>query len=326
MGSASSSRIEKDFIDIGEEIPENLIGLENKANTCYANSVIQSLYFCKEFRENVLNSRAPANTLLKCLQSLFSELKAFKKKTGILSAKQLIQQVKTLNEMFNNDYHQDSHEFLIWMLSTLDDELKKVGKSWIEDLFAGKSITQTTCLYCEARTSREEMYMDLSLDVVQNTSLVASIRSFTKPERLFGADKFFCDNCNCKQEAERKTLIKRTPKVLIFHLKRFQYSEQLRKYTKLNYRIAFPCELRMDNTLDGSDEQMYELFSVIVHLGPGFQYGHYMSFVKITKHWIRFDDDYIEKVDESTIQYIFGSPRDVASAPCGYILFYRLVN
>ena len=326
MGNNSLTRIEKDFTDIGEEIPENLIGLENKGNTCYANSVIQSLYFCKEFREKILISKAPPNTLLKCLQDLFIALKAFKKKTGTLSAKQLILQVKTLNELFNNDHHQDSHEFLIWMLSTLDEELKKVGKSWIEEIFAGKSITQTICLCCESTTNREEMYMDLSLDVMQNTSLIASIKSFTKPERLFGDDKFFCDNCNCKQEAERKTLIKSTPQVLICHLKRFQYSEQLRRYTKLNYRVAFPSQLRMENTLDGCDDQLYELYSIIVHLGPGFQYGHYMAFVKIKQHWIRFDDDYIERADENMIQYIFGSPRDIGSAPCGYILFYRLVN
>jgi hypothetical protein len=51
-----------------------------------------------------------------------------------------------------------------------------------------------------------------------------------------------------------------------------------------------------------------------------------MAFVKINEHWIRFDDDYIERADENMIQYIFGSPRDVGSAPCGYILFYRLAN
>jgi ubiquitin carboxyl-terminal hydrolase 12/46 len=326
MGNSSSSKVEKDFLTLGEEIPENLIGLENKSNTCYANSVIQSLYFCKEFRKEVLSSRPYSNTLLKYLQDLFQVLKTFKKKTGIISAKQFIQQVKSLNELFNNDLHHDSHEFLIWVLSTIDEELKKQGKSWVEKIFGGKFITQTVCLCCESNTNREELFMDLSLDVVQNTSLLFSLTSFTRPERLSGANKFDCAFCACKQEAERKTLIKDTPQVLICHLKRFKYSEEFRRYTKLNYRVAFPSELRIEHTLDGLDNKVYELFSIIVHVGPGFQYGHYMAFIKIENHWIRFDDEYIERVDESMIQYIFGSPRDIGSAPCGYILFYRLLN
>ena len=196
----------------------------------------------------------------------------------------------------------------------------------MEEIFAGKFTTQTICLCCESITNREELFMDLSLDVMQNTSLLFSLNSFTRPERLSEANKFFCDFCVCKQEAERKTLIKNTPQVLICHLKRFKYSEEYRRYTKLNYRVAFPSQLRLENTLIECDDKLYELFAIIVHLGPGFQYGHYMAFIKIEKHWIRFDDDFIERVDENMIQFIFGSPRDIGSAPCGYILFYRLVS
>ena len=145
-------------------------------------------------------------------------------------------------------------------------------------------MTQTICLCCESTTNREELFMDLSLDVVQNTSLIFSLNSFTRPERLNGVNKFFCDFCCCKQEAERKTLIKLSPQVLICHLKRFKYSEEYRRYTKLNYRVAFPSQLKLENTLNYNEDLLYELYAIIVHLGPGFQYGHYMSFVKINKH------------------------------------------
>lgn len=326
MGATSSSRVEKDFAEIGEEIPENLIGLENKGNTCYVNSVIQALYFCKDFRIKVLSSRPQPGSLLKYLQELFQALKGYKKTTGVISAKQFIQQVKALNELFNNEHHQDSHEFLIWMLSCIDEDLKKQNIQWIEEIFAGKFTTQTKCLCCESITNREELFMDLGLEVTQNTSLIFSLNSFTKPERLGGENRFFCDFCACKQEAERRTLIKHTPQVLICHLKRFKYSEEFRRYTKLTYRVAFPSQLRLENTIEECDDKLYELFSIIVHLGSGFQYGHYMAFVKSHGHWIRFDDDYIERVDETMIQYIFGSSKDVALAPCGYILFYRYVG
>jgi ubiquitin carboxyl-terminal hydrolase 12/46 len=323
---ANPSKIEKDFKDLGEEIPEKLIGIENKGATCYLNSVIQSLFYTKEFQDKILESLPKSNTLLKSMQDLFNSLKTYKKQTGTITINPFIKQVRGLNELFNNDYHHDAHEFLIWALSTLDEELKKEKNSWIEEIFAGKSITETICLCCESSSRREELFMDLGLEIMQNSSLVSSLNSFSKSERLRGADKFFCETCNCKQEADRKTLIKQLPKVLICHLKRFKYSEHERRYMKLSYRVAFPSQLRIDNTTSECENKLYELYAVVVHLGPGFQVGHYMAIIKIKDHWIRFDDDFIERTDENLIQYLFGSSKDNGSFPCGYILFYRLVN
>ena len=44
-------------------------------------------------------------------------------------------------------------------------------------------------------------------------------------EMLNRDDKFFCDQCCCLQEAQKRMLIKQAPPVLILHLKRFKYVE-----------------------------------------------------------------------------------------------------
>ena len=63
--------------------------------------------------------------------------------------------------------------------------------------------------------------------------------------------------------------IKKLPNILALHLKRFKYQEDLGKYIKLAYRVAFPLELRLFNTVDGTanPDRLYELFAIVVHIG-----------------------------------------------------------
>lgn len=63
--------------------------------------------------------------------------------------------------------------------------------------------------------------------------------------------------------------IKKLPNVLALHLKRFKYEESVGRYIKLTYRVAFPFELRLFNTVDDAHDpdRLYELFAIVVHIG-----------------------------------------------------------
>ncbi|CAF0834564.1 unnamed protein product [Rotaria sordida] len=106
---------------------EHYLGLVNFGNTCYCNSVLQALYFCKPFRERVLNYRLiqknKKDNLLTCLADLFHMIVNGKKRTGALQPKKFINKLRKENNTFDNDMQQDAHEFLNHLLNTCGDIL-----------------------------------------------------------------------------------------------------------------------------------------------------------------------------------------------------------
>ena len=80
--------------------------------------------------------------------------------------------------------------------------------------------------------------------------------------------------CECRRRqsvypGDCRMKIKKLPNVLALHLKRFKYQEDVQKYIKLAYRVAFPLELRLFNTVDDAEDpdRLYELFAIVVHIG-----------------------------------------------------------
>ena len=70
-------------------------------NTCYINSVLQALYFCKPFREKILEYKAKnkrtKETLLACLADLFYSIATQKKKVGTIAPKKFIARFRKEN-------------------------------------------------------------------------------------------------------------------------------------------------------------------------------------------------------------------------------------
>ena len=59
--------------------------------------------------------------------------------------------------------------------------------------------------------------------------------------------------------------IKKLPRILALHLKRFKYFEVFKQYKKLSYRVVFPFELRLLNTvIDSSNIPIEKLFIFLV--------------------------------------------------------------
>ncbi|KAJ6609328.1 hypothetical protein B0H10DRAFT_2166325 [Mycena sp. CBHHK59/15] len=194
----------------------------------------------------------------------------------------------------------------------------------VHKLFEGVLTSETRCLTCENVSSRDESFLDLSIDIEQNASVTACLRQFSASEMLCQKNKFFCDICCDLQEAEKRMKIKKLPNVLALHLKRFKYQEDLQKYIKLAYRVAFPFELRLFNTVDDTDDadRLFNLFGIVVHIGNGPHHGHYISIIKTMGSWLVFDDDNVYPITEADIPKYFGE----SNSGSAYVLYYQAVD
>ncbi|KAJ1986662.1 hypothetical protein H4R33_003230 [Dimargaris cristalligena] len=217
----------------------------------------------------------------------------------------------------SSDSHPNSPQGSLHSSTASDDY-----KTWLHTLFEGILTNETKCLTCETVSSREESFLDLSIDIEDHSSVTSCLRQFSASEILCQKNKFYCDECGGLQEAEKRMKVQKLPNILALHLKRFKYQERLGRYVKLSCRVLFPFELRLPNTTDQSDnpDRLYSLFAICIHIGGGPYHGHYVSVVKSHDQWILFDDDSVELIEEDDIQKYFG---DHPRAGSGYLLFYQ---
>lgn len=135
-----------------------------------------------------------------------------------MQPKRFVQRLKRDNELFRGHMHQDAHEFLNFLLNEASDVLEKERreaarrsgalppgsidggsqyagggqqqqqgnasappvppKTWVQDLFQGRWVNETRCLRCETVTSREETWLEWSLEIEPNSSVTGCLRNF----------------------------------------------------------------------------------------------------------------------------------------------------
>jgi ubiquitin carboxyl-terminal hydrolase 9/13 len=295
-----------------------------------------------------------SESLFSALKDIFEAVIAHRSHVGVVSPHKFLEILRRENEMFRTPMHQDAHEFLNLLLNQVVENVEHFSKSrvqeigeangltvtsgavmpdrssaipnstgWVHELFEGTLTSETRCLTCENVSQRDEAFLDLSVDLEQHSSVTSCLRKFSEEEMLCERNKFHCDNCGGLQEAEKRMKIKRLPKILALHLKRFKYTEDLQRLQKLFHRVVYPYYLRLFNTTDDAEDpdRLYELYAVVVHIGGGPYHGHYISIIKTQdRGWLLFDDEMVEPVDKAYVRRFFGGLNELA---CAYVLFYQ---
>ena len=149
--------------------------------------------------------------------------------------------------------------------------------------------------------------------------------NYIEPEYLDGENKWNSPYAKKLVDAEKLNLIWETPKILIFLIKRFEYSYTGAK--KLNNVINFPIDnLDISKYLHPnhvSKYTNYSLFAINNHTNfnnfgfNGISFGHYYSYCKnyTDNKWYKYDDENVTEINESKI--ITNS---------AYMLFYKAIQ
>lgn len=165
------------------------------------------------------------------------------------------------------------------------------------------------------------------------STLMGCLDRFTRPERLGSDQKFFCQQCQVRQESLKQMSIRKLPLVSCFHIKRFEHSSVRKMSRKVDRYLQFPLSLDMapylsssilrsrfgnrffpfdgdeSNTLNEPSSE-FELFAVVTHTGK-LDAGHYVTYLRLSNKWYKCDDAWITEVNENTVR-----------AAQGYMMFY----
>lgn len=216
------------------------------------------------------------------LQKLFAELQLSQKYA--VSTEQL---TDSFGWKGRESYQQhDVHELNRLLFEAIEMSLRRTsGDGQISKLYQGSMASNVKCKGCGRVSQRKEHFEDVTVFVKDRNSIIDSLSDIFQSELLEGDNQYFCEACDCKQDAERWSAFSSLPPVLLFSLLRFEYSYDTGERTKNCSNFEYP--LSVDLASLGwappglpPEECVYDLFAVIIHTGTAGSHGHYHAYIK----------------------------------------------
>ncbi|KAA8526677.1 hypothetical protein F0562_008120 [Nyssa sinensis] len=317
------------------------LGLKNLGNSCYLNSVLQCLTYtpplanfclknqhsssCDSAKESDRKRECPFCILEKrIVRSLRSDL-------TLDTPSKINNCLRIFAEHFRFGRQEDAHEFLRYVidachntclrLKKLQQQRRKVGlnnggagfngSTVVKEIFGGTLQSQVKCLSCGTESNKVDEIMDISLDVLQSSSLKEALQKFFQSEVLDGNNKYKCENCKKLVTARKQLSILQPPNVLVIQLKRFEgifggKIDRAIAFEELLVLSSYMCKASQD------PHPQYSLFGTIVHSGYSPDSGHYYAYIKDAMgRWYCCNDSYVSL---STLQEVLSEKV--------YILFF----
>ncbi|XP_054470070.1 ubiquitin carboxyl-terminal hydrolase 40 isoform X2 [Anoplopoma fimbria] len=296
--SSSSSRVRA--AAGGDEPPpprgrSKLCGIKNQGGTCYLNSLLQSLLFTPEFREELFSL---GEAELGCLEDKDKPgakvrvipLELQKLFAGLLLVDQQSASTADLTNSFGwnsseGTNQHDVQELNRILFSALEHSLVgTTGSTFIHQLYHGTIVNSIVCKECGNISQRQEDFLDLTVCVSGVFGLEEALWNMFVEEEFFeGNNLYRCAKCDRLVTAAKSAKLKKLPPFMTMSLLRFSFDFAKCERYKETGRYSFPLTINLRPFCEETDAEdsdySYELFSVIIHKG-GCYGGHYHVYIR----------------------------------------------
>ncbi|XP_078700507.1 uncharacterized protein LOC144927135 [Branchiostoma floridae x Branchiostoma belcheri] len=257
----------------------SLQGFSNLGNTCYMNAILQALRGMETFSSDLRNRDVirtmDDKTLYRNIAVLFQYCNKPTEKQEVGRKQEYLKNVKTAvsssAHRFSGYLQHDAHEFLSQCLDQLREDIRKVRTARAKDSqddkeslsdssddqglpcpvsqnFQFEVIHTIRCKNCNDVVTKQEKFHDLSLTLPRK-------RKDTSPRSLQDLlDQFFlaedieykCGQCG-SQESTVSHQFTKLPRVLILHLKRYNYNHAMSENMKMEQPVFLPLYLTLQS-------------------------------------------------------------------------------
>ncbi|RWS17503.1 ubiquitin carboxyl-terminal hydrolase 8-like protein [Dinothrombium tinctorium] len=329
----AKNNLEATKVDKRNERSENdPLPLRNLGNTCYMNSIVQSLFVLNFFINDLYTKFGriahEGLQMTKALLALNTEYNEQKKLVTGINEEQIdlyLMKLKTCvgekSSQFNSALQQDAVEFLQLILSTIEEEFDKEKDVILPEenpirSFAMEFDSSIKCIKCNDEknlptVTTHAMYLCVPEPAIDFT-LQEAILNYFKEDKI----EHKCDHCG-HNEKVRFMLVSRLPRILFLQLGRYSEDGNKRhEIVNIPEQVFIPTENRKSQTSNSSGSVRYRLAAAVCHNGSTLLGGHYVSYVfeSEKQQWFVCDDDVIMNIDLERTQH------DIKLS--GYCFFY----
>ncbi|CAB4055887.1 USP36_42 [Lepeophtheirus salmonis] len=281
-------------------------GMMNVGNTCYLNSTLQALFHTPSLINYLTDGHHRCNNGGSGGYSIHS--------CTICALSLTLKDTHRTNIHLVHGRQEDAHEFLRYLIESLQksflisakaknlDSASKETTTPFNQIFGGYMRQDVTCVRCKYVSTTFQHFMDLLLDIRSASNIEEALAHYFRSEKLGGMDgsnMYKCEKCKVKVPAHKASFIERPPVVLCIQLKRFALTGgKISKPVQLSRRLEVSRFVR--GGMAKGNKLEYRLVSMITHVGPSPNCGHYTAIGEASNgQFYQFDDSHVRPVPVS---------------------------